>query len=50
MEQFSVIEVAGIRVLEGPVGAPLLTRAADGGRHFALCDSVSAADAWLTDR
>jgi hypothetical protein len=29
MDQFSVTEIGGLRVLEGPVGAPLLMKAAD---------------------
>jgi hypothetical protein len=42
MEQFSVMEVAGVRVLEGPVGTPVLSKAADVNILLENCFSTGA--------
>ena len=45
MDQFSVTEMGGLRVLEGPVGAGEIEAEERWKGHFALCDSVVAARA-----
>jgi len=42
MEHFSVIELAGLRVLEGTPGTPLMTRAADVTMLLERCFSTGA--------
>ena len=42
MDRFRVTELAGVRVLEGPVGMPLLSRAADVNVLLESCFSTGA--------